>query len=198
MIIFKTLLKKGAKGAKGDTGQSYKIPEGVILAYDNTDTPEGYEEVTKEPNYTTKTVTNTGVYNAADDGVDGYTSFTVDIQVNYNWYYNDDKTLVVREKISDGSFRWYFNDFEITQMGWNTPVPSNLSQFILNNVCAYCIVNGTSTDGNVGFYNNKISLRNYDRSGFKMGTARTIIESTYTGDTNPYTWEEPTFDPVNG
>lgn len=116
----------------------------------------------------------------------------------YNWYYNDDKTLVVREKISDGSFRWYFNDFEITQRGWITPVPSNLSQFILNSVCAYCIVNGTSTDGNVGFYNNKISLRNYNRSGFIMGKAQTIIESTYTGDTNPYTWEEPTFDPYNG
>ena len=119
-------------------------------------------------------------------------------QPNYNWYYNEAKTLVVREKISDGSFRWYFNNFNVTQTGWVTPVPSNLTRFIKNNVCAYCLVNDVSSNGNVGFYNNCISLRNYDRTGFKTGRAKTIIESTYTGDRNPYTWEEPSFDPYNG
>ncbi|MBR2540393.1 MAG: hypothetical protein IKE85_06155 [Mogibacterium sp.] len=137
--------------------------------------------------------------------IDGVTNGTRKIKIenlikipNYNWYYNEAKTLVVREKISDGSFRWYFNNFNVTQTGWVNSVPSNLTQFILNNVCAYCLVDDVSSNGNVGFYNNCISLRNYDRTGFKTGRAKTIIESTYTGDRNPYTWEEPTFDPYTG
>lgn len=40
-IIFNTTL---VKGDKGDTGQgvSYEVPTGAIIAYDGTDTPEGY------------------------------------------------------------------------------------------------------------------------------------------------------------
>lgn len=54
---------------------------------------------------------------------------------NYKWHYNTDKTLVVREKISDGSFRWYFNNFDTTNAGrtGNTEyyVPSSLRKFVL-------------------------------------------------------------------
>lgn len=43
-IFFKILLKKGAKGAKGDTGVNFEIPTGAIIGYDGADTPEGYED----------------------------------------------------------------------------------------------------------------------------------------------------------
>lgn len=40
-IIFNTTLIRGAKGATGQ-GTSYEVPTGTIIAYDGTDTPEGY------------------------------------------------------------------------------------------------------------------------------------------------------------
>lgn len=40
-IIFNTTLIRGAKGATGQ-GTSYEVPTGAIIAYDGTDTPEGY------------------------------------------------------------------------------------------------------------------------------------------------------------
>lgn len=167
----KTVLLKGRQGERGDTPASdITVPKDGIILYDGETAPTGYE-ITDAPSPQ---------------------------EPNYNWYYNAAKTLVVREKISDGSFRWYFNNFNVTQTGWVNSVPSNLTRFILNNVCAYCLVDDVSSNGNVGFYNNCISLRNYDRTGFKTGRAKTIIESTYTGDRNPYTWEEPTFDPYTG
>lgn len=54
----------------------------------------------------------------------------------YNWYYNEDKTLVVREKISDGSFRWYFNDYVensnvLPAQNTDEWIPSNLADFFI-------------------------------------------------------------------
>ena len=43
-LIFKTELIKGAKGDKGDAGISYQVQTGAIIAYDGTDTPDGYED----------------------------------------------------------------------------------------------------------------------------------------------------------
>ena len=47
-IIFNTELIKGAKGDTGDTGLSYEVPTGAVIAYDGTGVPEGYIE-TAEP-----------------------------------------------------------------------------------------------------------------------------------------------------
>lgn len=198
-LFFNTLLNKGAKGSKGNSGQSYKIPEGAIIAYDGIETPEGYEELDIEGRYSTKEVTEIGVYKASDYGLDGFTEFTVNLEVNYNWYYNNDKTLVVREKISDGSFRWYFNHYKVTTASSPfMPIPSNLARFVKNGVTAYCHYREID-EGQIGFYEDSIRLWLSDLTINVPGDNITgIIESSYISVNNPYKWEEPTFDPTNG
>lgn len=46
-IIFNTELIKGAKGDTGDTGLSYEVPTGAVIAYDGAGIPEGYVETTE-------------------------------------------------------------------------------------------------------------------------------------------------------
>ena len=202
-IIFKPLFKKGARGKTGDIGINYEVPEGAIIAYDGVTTPEGYEEIPVEGTYIEKTINGLGTYNAADFGADGFSKVTVNLTPNYNWYYNAAKTLVVREKISDGSFRWYFDNFHVTSKT-ATPVPSNLSRFIKNNCAVTCNEShpdSTSSDGYaIGFTSNTIRVwtlpnGNYNDTGYFSG----ILESTMGTGFNPMQpWVDPTFDPVNG
>lgn len=73
--------------------------------------------------------------NTNNTPVTGLITFTFAIR-NYNWYSAEGGTLVVREKISDGSFRWYFNDYDASQNGridyetsWRHFVPTRLRKF---------------------------------------------------------------------
>ena len=47
--IFRTLLLKGAKGDRGETGEADSIPTGAIVGYDGETVPEGYEAVSDTP-----------------------------------------------------------------------------------------------------------------------------------------------------
>ena len=104
----KTVLLKGGQGERGEAAESdTTLPEDGIIMFDGDTAPTGYE-ITDAPSPQ---------------------------EPNYNWYYNEAKTLVVREKISDGSFRWYFNNFDTTNAGrtGNTEyyVPPALRRFVL-------------------------------------------------------------------
>lgn len=56
-LIFKTNLIKGTKGNKGDTGVSYEVPTGAVIAYDGTTIPEGYVETDAPPEVQSAIVT---------------------------------------------------------------------------------------------------------------------------------------------
>ena len=111
---------------------------------------------------------------------------------NYNWYYNDDKTLIVRESKADSSFRWYFNDFAVTAR--SSPfqtVPSNLQSFIKNGVGVECSVSsGEQSVGYIGFHDNTIRLWNTGWGSNFTGICKGIMESTDTAGAS-HTWEEP-------
>ena len=60
-IIFKTDLIKGTKGSKGDTGVSYEVPKGAVIAYDGVGIPSGYVETDPPPNIQSAVVTVTPI-----------------------------------------------------------------------------------------------------------------------------------------
>ena len=153
-----------------------------------------------------KTITENGTYNASDDSADGYKSVLVNVPTgdvknpNYNWFTNEDETLIVRQNILTGAFRWYFKDFVVTDELY-MPVPQNLLRFALNTVGAYCYCNDYEEDYNgvIGFYDNTIRLWSVGLGYNMVGTVnKGIVESTDSGFENIHTWEEPTFDPING
>ena len=114
---------------------------------------------------------------------------------NYAWYYNEDKTLVVRQKLSDNSFRWYFNNYNL--QGFDT-VPANLQRFILNNVGARAGI--ADAPNVVGFYDNTIRGWTPTLSYNVTGVVQGIVESTDVNIDydNYHEWVAPTFDPING
>lgn len=218
-IVFKTLFKRGIKGDKGNNGLSFEVPTGAICAFDGSTAPEGYE-VTTPPGgggatIISKTITQNGTYNASSEGADGYSPVIVNVAsepvINpvYNWFTNQDGTLVVREKISDGSFRWYFNNFVFTQDLY-MPVPQNLARFYLESVgCAgwcedwYDPTEHPDREPNcvVGFYANTIRMWNVGLGYNMAGTCNNcIIESSDSGIVyeHYHGYIEPSFDPYNG
>lgn len=218
-IVFKSLFKQGIKGDKGANGLSFEVPTGAICAFDGSTAPEGYE-VTTPPGgagatIISKTITQNGTYNANSEGADGYSPVVVNVSsepvINpvYNWFANEDGTLVVRENISDGSFRWYFNNFVFTQDLF-MPVPQNLARFYKENTgclgwCEgwYDPTEHPDREPNcvAGFYGNTIRLWTVGLQSNMAGTCNNcIIESTDNGisDSTYHGHIEPSYDPYNG
>lgn len=117
----------------------------------------------------------------------------------YKWYYNEDQTLVVREKISDGSFRWYWNNYDFDSRVF-MPVPSNLTRFIKNLVIVDCYISSMTGVIDIGFYADTIRCWSDDLSvNYTPLGVKCIMESTDTGQATEYhRWEEPTFNPYTG
>lgn len=165
----------------------------IMMYYSNADRNVNYAQIAGDqgvgpggwqvpnPNPTRKIVLN---------GVDYSDTHPED--PNYNWYYNDDKTLIVRESKADSSFRWYFNDFAVTAS--SSPfqtLPSNLQPFIKNGVGVECSVrSGDQSVGYIGFHDNTIRLWHTGWSSNFTGICKGIMESTDTSGAS-HTWEEP-------
>lgn len=180
-----------------------------------------------------KTITENGTYNASDDSADGYKSVLVNVSggggsdcvnPNYEWWANEDKTLVIRVQKSQNdiynyaNFRIYFNWFDINttsepfqqpmQPPFLTTNPSySVSQsiFIKNTCLVYADCDqsdyGGASDahGYIGFYDGTIRGWTDGQQYNQVGKYRAIMESTDSGRVdNPTPWEEPTFDPING
>lgn len=118
--------------------------------------------------------------------------------VIYNWYYNEDRSLTVRESVSDNTFRWYISNYEI--QGFMT-MPSNLAPFILNSVGANGFMEGWTETPNatIGFYDNTMRAWSIGLASNIYGTVDScIIESTdpnLDGNDPYHEWEEPDYNP---
>lgn len=133
-------------------------------------------------------------------------------EIKYNWYYNADKSLVVRETIADGSYKIWFNNLVIdTQYSgqYRYEVPANLNNFgVLRNTIRVKaeIISGTEIAGYAGFdyisgqsyvYLNKVGSASNRFSGTIV---KALMYSTDTGNAQDHLseWTDPTFDPING
>lgn len=128
-------------------------------------------------------------------------------EINYNWYYNADKSLVVRETIADGSYKIWFNNLVIDQSRYK--VPDNLNNFgVLRNTIRVKaeIISGMEISGYAGFeyasgqsyvYLNKVGGGSYRYNGTIV---KAIMYSTDVGNASDHLseWTDPTFDPING
>lgn len=56
-MVFKTLLLKGAKGDKGDTGSAEALPTDSVVGWDGGEIPDGYEETTEPVSWIKKVAT---------------------------------------------------------------------------------------------------------------------------------------------
>lgn len=133
-------------------------------------------------------------------------------EINYNWYYNSDKSLVVRETIADGSYKIWFNNLVIDTQYSGQPrykVPDNLNNFgVLRNTIRVKaeIVSGMEIAGYAGFeYGSGQSYVYLNRVGgssnrYNGTIVKAIMYSTDTGNASDHLseWTDPTFDPING
>ena len=97
-IIFKTNIKKGAAGAKGDAGVNYEVPTNGIIYFDGDTVPEGYEQTTTPTGMAVlveKSITANGVYNASSDSADGYSKVTVNVQQQTDFIVDDEVILPI-------------------------------------------------------------------------------------------------------
>lgn len=173
------------------------------------------------PTLITKTITTNGTYNASDDDADGFSQVVVDVNVdpsqfNYDWYYNADKTMVVRVTKATGAYKIWFENFVIDTIVSNKyrqPVPTNLKVYAMDRVGVGVNYLGYNTDmhadvtGSLTFYNINNSYyvgASMSGSSYTLhGTVKKAIitssmivgNNTVDYDTE---WSEPTFDPING
>lgn len=124
---------------------------------------------------------------------------------NYAWASvamgNAENAIAVRIKLSDSSWRVYFNGGYNYSSSSFAQVPIPIKPFAAINVGARCYVDGNpSNEAVVGFYDNTIRIWYPDLSGNRGGRPYGIIESTDVGISydNYHVWEEPSFDPYNG
>lgn len=146
------------------------------------------------------------------------------VNPNYEWWANEDKTLVVRvqkfpnEVSNYRNFRIYFNWFDINTAAapfqdlmqppfvtFASTSSLSTSPFYKSNCQVYAECDqsdyGGASDahGYIGFYNNTIRGWSVGLGYNQVGKYRAIMESTDSGAVdNPTPWEEPTFDPING
>ena len=146
------------------------------------------------------------------------------VNPNYEWWANEDKTLVIRVQRFPTEinnfiyFRIYFNWFDINtatspfQKLMQPPFvtrdnASSLtgSPFYKNNCQVYADCDQTDyggasdAHGYIGFYGGTIRGWAPGLATNQVGKYRAIMESTDSGTVaNPTPWEEPTFDPING
>ena len=202
-----------------ETSSEFNVFENTTLkmiVYSNKDTEiyandvlvyKGYPLITITPAVLTIYIGSPWGDSCDEALITGVRIYKLEKQRNYAWYYNDDKTLVVREKISDGTFRWYFNGIKLTANPFiNVPYHFKQFNFIKNNVIVGCKkheLTNYNDDCMVGFYNN--TIRGWSQGLWTNVTGKVwaIMESTDTGlnqypDDCYHPWEEPTFDPING
>lgn len=219
ILIDKTIVTNGEYRAINDHADGYKdvtvaLPLGTKSITQNgtyeasSENYQGYSSVNVnvQPTLGTKSITANGTYNASDSMVDGFSQVLVEVDTSvknpvYRWWTNNDQTLIVREKISDGSFRWYFNNVYIPKKPFLS-VPSNLSRFIKNRTIVGEWVTRDTYKYQVGFYDSTIRLWSEGLWYNIAGNATAIMESTDSDSSGSspviHTWEEPTFDPING
>lgn len=137
-IIFKTLLLRGAKGDRGETGESEAVPENGIIGFNGSTIPEGYETTTA-PTAWIKKVTSTPL-SAIAKVIDSLSEQTND-------RYNAPSIRAVREKIN-ADYADLMNVCSSLNTAIGTKTPIDIVGDVYSDESAYtvgeyCIYNNT-------------------------------------------------------